>query len=92
LPDLPTVAEAGVAGYEASTWYAMFAPAGTPAALVERLHKEVASIVKAPDIRKQLAAVGIESVGGTPDAMAKYLRSEIAKWGKVAKASGAKAD
>jgi tripartite-type tricarboxylate transporter receptor subunit TctC len=92
LPDLPTVAEAGVAGYEASTWYAMFAPAGTPPALVERLHKEVASIVKAPDIRKQLAAVGIESVGGTPDAMAKYLRSEIAKWGKVAKASGAKAD
>jgi tripartite-type tricarboxylate transporter receptor subunit TctC len=92
LPDLPTVAEAGVPGYEASTWYAMFAPPGIAATLVERLHKDVAAVVKSPEIRKQLSAVGIESVGGTPDQLAKYLRSEIVKWGKVAKASGAKAD
>jgi tripartite-type tricarboxylate transporter receptor subunit TctC len=92
LPDLPTVAEAGVPGYEASTWYAMFAPPGMPAMLVERLHKDVAAVVKSVEIRKQLAAVGIEAVGGTPDQLAKYLRSEIVKWGKVAKASGAKAD
>ena len=92
LPDLPTVAEAGVPGYEASTWYAMFAPAGTPAAIVERLHKDVSSVVKSQDIRRQLSAVGIESVGGTPEQLAKYLRSEITKWGKVAKASGARAD
>jgi tripartite-type tricarboxylate transporter receptor subunit TctC len=92
LPDLPTVAEAGVPGYEASTWYAMFAPPAMPAMLVERLHKDVAAVVKSAEIRKQLAAVGIEPVGGTPDQLAKYLRSEIVKWGKVAKASGAKAD
>jgi tripartite-type tricarboxylate transporter receptor subunit TctC len=92
LPELPTVAEAGVPGYEASTWYAMFAPPGTPAAVIERLHKDVAAVVKSPEIRKQLAAVGIEPVGGTPDQLGKYLRSEMVKWGKVAKASGAKAD
>jgi tripartite-type tricarboxylate transporter receptor subunit TctC len=92
LPDLPTVAEAGVPGYEASTWYAMFTPAGVPQPIVERLHREVAAIAKSPDIRKQLQAVGIDPVGGTPAALAQYLRSEIVKWGKVAKASGAKAD
>jgi tripartite-type tricarboxylate transporter receptor subunit TctC len=70
----------------------MFAPPGTPAAIVERLHKDVAGVVKSAEIRKQLAAVGIESVGATPDQLAKYLRSEMVKWGKVAKASGAKAD
>lgn len=92
LPDLPTVAEAGVPGYEASTWYAMFSPAGTPAAIVERLHRDVSSVARSQEIRKQLAAVGIESIGGTPDQLAKYLRSEITKWNKVAKTSGAKAD
>ena len=92
LPQVPTIAEAGVPGYEASTWYAMFAPAALPAPLVQRLHKDVAAAVKSPEVAKQLAAVGIEPVGGTPDQLAKYLRSEIVKWGKVAKASGAKAD
>lgn len=92
LPDLPTVAEAGVPGYEASTWYAMFAPVGVPQNILERLHREVAAIAKSPDIRKQLQAVGIDPVGGTPAALAQYLRSEIVKWGRVAKASGAKAD
>jgi tripartite-type tricarboxylate transporter receptor subunit TctC len=92
LPDLPTVAEAGVPGYEASTWYAMFAPAGVAQPIIGRLHREVAAVAKSPDIRKQLQAVGIEPVGGTPAALAQYLRSEIVKWGKVAKASGAKLD
>ena len=92
LPQLPTVAEAGVPGYEASTWYAMFAPPATPPQIVERLHRDVAATVKSPEIRKQLAVVGIDPVGGTPVELAKYLRSEMVKWGKVAKASGAKAD
>jgi tripartite-type tricarboxylate transporter receptor subunit TctC len=92
LPELPTIAEAGVPGYEASTWYAMFTPAATPAPIVERLHKEIAAISKSAEIRKQLSAVGIEPVGGTPAELAKYLRSELVKWGKVAKASGAKVD
>ena len=92
LPQLPTIAEAGVPGYEASTWYAMFAPAGTPPHIVERLHRDVAATVKSAEIRKQLAAVGIDPVGGTPADLAKYLQSEMVKWAKVAKASGAKAD
>ncbi|MGZ8265346.1 MAG: tripartite tricarboxylate transporter substrate-binding protein, partial [Burkholderiales bacterium] len=86
------IAEAGVPGYEASTWYAMFVPAGTPQPVIERLNREVSAIVKSPEIRKQLSAVGIDPVGGTPDALAKYLRSELVKWGKVAKTSGAKGD
>jgi tripartite-type tricarboxylate transporter receptor subunit TctC len=92
LPELPTVAEAGVPGYEASTWYAMFAPANTPVPIVERLHRDVAAVAKSAEIRKQLTTVGIDPVGGTPEQLAKYLRSELLKWGKVAKASGAKAD
>ena len=92
LPELPTIAEAGVPGYEASTWYAMFAPAATPAPVLERVHREVSAVAKSPEIRKQLTAVGIDPVGGTPAALAKYLRSELVKWGKVAKASGAKVD
>ena len=92
LPELPTVAEAGVPGYEASTWYAMFVPANTPAPIVERLHRDVAAVAKSGEIRKQLTTVGIDPVGGTPEQLAKYLRSELLKWGKVAKASGAKAD
>jgi tripartite-type tricarboxylate transporter receptor subunit TctC len=92
LPDLPTLAEAGVPGYEASTWYAMFCPLGMPQNILERLHREVVAVAKSADIRKQLQAVGIDPVGDTPAALAQYLRSEIVKWGKVAKASGAKAD
>ncbi len=92
LPELPTVAESGVPNYEASTWYAMFVPANTPAPIVERLHRDVAAVAKSAEIRKQLTAVGIDPVGGTPEQLAKYLRSELLKWGKVAKASGAKAD
>jgi tripartite-type tricarboxylate transporter receptor subunit TctC len=92
LPDLPTVAEAGVPGYEASTWYAMFAPAGTPTPIIVRLHKEIVAIVRSPEMRRQLAAVGIEPVGGTPDQLALYLRSETEKWSKVAQTSGARVD
>ena len=92
LPDLPTIAEAGVPGYEASTWYAMFAPAATPGPILERLHRDVAATMKSPEVRKTLSAVGIDPVGGTPAELARYLRSELVKWAKVAKASGAKAD
>lgn len=92
LGHLPTVAEAGVPGYEASTWYAMFAPAGTPNPIIERLHREIVAIVRSPEIRKQLAAVGIDPVGGTPEQLARYLRAETRKWGEVAKTSGARVD
>jgi len=90
LPDLPTVAEAGVAGYEATTWYAMFAPANTPREPLERLNRETASALKTADLRARLASQGVDPVGSTAEHLAAYLQSEIRKWQQVAKVSGAK--
>ena len=90
LPDLPTVAEAGVPGYEATTWYAMFAPAHTPRDIVDRLNREVGNAVKSADLRSRLASQGVDPVASTPEHLATYLQSEIRKWQQVAKASGAK--
>ncbi|MBL8673460.1 MAG: tripartite tricarboxylate transporter substrate binding protein [Rhodospirillales bacterium] len=82
-PDVPTMAEAGVTGLEMSEWNALLAPAGTPAAIVARLHREVAKIVKAEDMRAKFAELGAETVGGTPDELAAFLKAEIARWGEV---------
>ena len=97
LPDLPTVAEAAVAearlaGFDISTWYGLWAPKNTPREIVERLAAETAKILKLPDVRERYAALGAEPVGSTPDEFAAYCRSELAKWAKVVKESGAKAD
>jgi tripartite-type tricarboxylate transporter receptor subunit TctC len=92
LPGVPTVDEAGVAGYEVSPWYGLLAPAGTPAAVVARLSNEVTKIVRAPEMREQLAAQGAEPAGGTPGDFAKTLRADAAVWGKVVKAAGIRAD
>ena len=90
LPDLPTVAEAGVAGYESSTWTAMAAPARTPQAIVERLNREVAAVLQMPDIQERSAAMGSIITGGTPEWFQDYLRSELAKYGKLVKQAGIK--
>jgi tripartite-type tricarboxylate transporter receptor subunit TctC len=87
LPELPTIAESGVAGYEAATWYGLLAPAGTPKAIVDRLHAEIVKIL-ATDTRQRLAAQGFEPAGTTPAEFAGYIKSEIVKWGKVIKAAG----
>jgi tripartite-type tricarboxylate transporter receptor subunit TctC len=92
VPDLPTVAEAGVPGYDISTWYGVWAPKGTPREIVERLHAEIAKVLKLPDTRERYAGLGADPVGSTPDEFAAYCRSELAKWAKVVKESGAKAD
>ncbi len=92
VPDLPTVAEAGVPGYDISTWYGLWAPKGTPRDIVERLASETAKILKQPDVRERYAALGAEPVGSTPDEFAAYCRSELTKWAKIVKESGAKAD
>jgi tripartite-type tricarboxylate transporter receptor subunit TctC len=88
LPELPTVAEAGVAGYESSTWTAMAAPARTPQAVIERLNREVNAVLQLPDIQERGAAMGSVITGGTPEWFQDYLKSELAKYSKLVKQAG----
>lgn len=92
LPDVPTVAEAGVPGYEASSWFGLVAPAGTPKEIFDRTRDVIAKAWARPDVREKLLGQGAEPVANTPEDFAKYIDAEIAKWGKVVKASGAKID
>jgi tripartite-type tricarboxylate transporter receptor subunit TctC len=88
LPDLPTVAEAGIPGYEASTWSAMAAPARTPQPIIERLNKEVAVILRTPEMKESARAEGSTIDGGTPEQFRRFLQSEVAKFGKLVKEAG----
>ena len=88
LPDVPTVAEAGLPGYETSTWGGLLAPAGTPKAVVTKLAAEATRILALPDVRERMLAAGVEPVGGTPEQFAAFIGSEMVKWGKVAQAAG----
>ncbi|OGA50699.1 MAG: hypothetical protein A3G24_23770 [Betaproteobacteria bacterium RIFCSPLOWO2_12_FULL_62_13] len=92
LPDLPTVAEAGVPGYESSTWTAMGVPARTPRAIIERLNKELNAVLQMPDIKERFAAGGSTTTGGKPEEFRDYLKSELAKFGKLIKEAGIKAE
>lgn len=87
LPEVPTVAETGLKGYEATNWYGMVAPAGTPQPIIERLHQETVAILNLPDIRKALLNSGIEALSSSPQQFAAYIKSETDKWTKVIKAS-----
>ena len=91
-PEIPTIAEAGLPGFDAVSWFALFAPANTPKAIVDKWQVEVRRILKLPDVAKRLADAGLDAVGGTPDELAAYQKGEITKWAKVVKESGAKAD
>ena len=90
LPEVPTAAEAGVPGFEVGTWQAVFAPAGTPKPIVERLNKEIAQILKMPDIVAKLADLGLEPVGGSPEELGQFQKAEIEKWAKVVKEANVK--
>lgn len=92
VPDLPTVAESGVLGFDISTWYGVWAPAGTPRDIVNRISAEIAKALQQPAVRERLAALGAEPAGDTPEAFAAYCQSELAKWSKIVRESGAKAD
>ena len=91
-PDIPTVAESGVPGFEAVSWQGVVVPAGTPRVIVNRLHGEVAKALQSPEVSQRLIAEGTTPGGITPDVFAAYIRSEIAKWAKVVKIAGARAD
>jgi tripartite-type tricarboxylate transporter receptor subunit TctC len=90
LPDLPTIAEAGVRGFQASGRFTVFAPAKTPAAIVDRLNSEIAGFMKEPEFRDRLIAQGSEPAGGKPDELKKVIAAEIAQWGKVIREAGLK--
>ena len=91
-PDVPTMAESGLAGYELSSWQAVFAPAGTPPAIVERLYTEIAKILKLPDVSKRLADLGLDLSGMPPAQLAALVKAEVPRLGKVVRDSGAKAE
>ena len=90
LPDVPTTAEAGLPGVEASVWNGFFVPHGTPRPVIETLNRELLRTFNAPDVREQVAASGSEVIGGSPGQFAGFIRQEIAKWGKVIKDAGIK--
>ncbi|CAG9185262.1 Bug family tripartite tricarboxylate transporter substrate binding protein [Cupriavidus pampae] len=92
LPDVPTVAEAGVPGYEATSWFALYATGGTPQAIVDRLNAETVKILALPDVKKKLAEQGAEANPEKPAQLAAFMKAESAKWAKVVKASGATVD
>ena len=83
LPNVPTMAEAGVAGYDVSPWFAVFVPAGTPRPIVDKLHKVLTETLKQPEVAARLESIGAEAVGSTPEELAKHLASESARWSKL---------
>jgi tripartite-type tricarboxylate transporter receptor subunit TctC len=91
-PELPTIAEAGLPGYDANAWFGIFVPAGTPQSVIDRLNAETVKILKLPDTRERFLSLGAEPVGSTPAEFGRFFRNEVAKWGKVVKSSGATAD
>jgi tripartite-type tricarboxylate transporter receptor subunit TctC len=92
VPDLPTVAESGLPGFDVSNWFALLAPAGTPTAITGLLHNEVTRILGTEEMRTRLASQGADPIGGTPEECAKYMRAELVKWEKVIKEAGIKLD
>jgi tripartite-type tricarboxylate transporter receptor subunit TctC len=90
LPNVPTIAESGVKGYEADSWNGLAAPAGTPKDIVMRIQTEVARVLHLPDMKERLLRDGIEPIGSTPDQFAAHIRSERAKWEKVIERAGIK--
>lgn len=92
MPDLPTMAEAGLKGFEVSNWYGMFAPAGTPREIISRLNSEIVKALTMPDVKKRLLNSGIIATSSSPEAFAAYIQAETAKWAKVIKEANIKVE
>ena len=88
LPEVPTIAEAGVAGFTMPVWYGMFAPAGTPRDIVSRLSRELIRALETPDLRQRLAALGVDPWPGTPEQLDELLRVDIERYGQIVRAAG----
>ena len=92
VPDIPTIAEAGLSGYDAGTWYGLLAPAGTPGDIIARLNAELVKGLRSAEMKKRIAAEGGDVIGGTPDEFTAVIKRDIEKWTRVVAASGAKAN
>ena len=90
LPDLPTISETAIKGFDATTWHGVVVPARTVPAVIARINRDINAVLQTPELKEKLAALGIEARGGTPEEFSVYLKSEIPKWAKVVRASGAK--
>jgi len=91
-PDVPTLAESGLVGFEVGSWQGVFAPAGTPPEIVKRLNVEIVKILNMPDVKEKILALGAEPVGDTSEQFTAYVKAEVVKWSDVVKKSGAKVD
>jgi len=92
VPDLPTIAESGLPGYDVMSWVGVLVPAGTPKSIITKLHGELTRILRLPDVKERLASLDFEAVGNTPEEFGAYMKKELATWAKVMKESGIKAD
>ncbi len=92
MPDLPTMAESGVPGFEVIIWYGVLAPSGIPKPIIARLNQEIKKIVQIPDVKERLAAQGAEAISSTPEEFAKRIREDMNKWAKIVRSSGARPD
>jgi len=92
LPDVPTISEAGLPGFEVGSWYGFHAPAGTPPAIIGKLHAEMVKAMNTPELRERFASVGAETIANTPEQYGAFVQAELRKWGKVIRAAGVKAD
>jgi tripartite-type tricarboxylate transporter receptor subunit TctC len=91
-PDIPTIAEAALPGFEASNWYGIIVQAKTPPAVIRNIHDQIARTLTLPDVRERLLSQGLDPISMSPEEFTTYIKSEITKWAKVIKASGAKAE
>ncbi|HTP97662.1 MAG TPA: tripartite tricarboxylate transporter substrate binding protein [Burkholderiales bacterium] len=92
IPDVPTIAEAGLPGFEATAWFGILGPAGTPQPIVVRLNQAIVEVLKRKEVRERMSNAGVDAISSTPEHFAAYIKSELAKWDKVVRASGARAD
>jgi tripartite-type tricarboxylate transporter receptor subunit TctC len=92
MPEVPTVIESGLRDFEVTSWFGLFAPAGTPRAVIDRLNREAVAALALPDVKQKMAGHGVEAASSTPEALAQLLVSEIERWGKVIREAGIKAE
>jgi len=92
MPELPTVAESGMPGFEATNWFGVLAPRGTPQPIIQKIHGLMASSARSNDVKERLLRDGADAVGGTPQEFAQLIKSELKRWGEVVKLSGARVD